>query len=105
MSDRSPLPAAATWPVPTARTAGSFRDYVLARPYDYGRGSPGAWRFIAELRGERDLPDARSWAELRAYLEARQASGETLRAARSVWRSFTARRSRLRARHPAGGPE
>lgn len=74
----------------------SFRDYVMVRKYDYGRGSPGAWQFIAQARGDDGFPDARSWRDLQTYLESRGASGELLKSARSVWRSFAAQRSRRR---------
>ena len=93
----STRPAVTAWTPPPLAPAASFRDYVLARKYDYGRGSAGAWRFIAEARGDRDFPDARNWRELQAYLERRGASADLVKAARSVWRSFTVHRSRARS--------
>ena len=82
--------AGALW---RARPAG-FRDYVHRRRYDFGRGSAAAWSFIALARGDRGLPDAKSWRELEAYLKGAGAPEAQLAAARSVWRSFTAHRSR-----------
>jgi hypothetical protein len=78
----------------------SFREYVDGRKYDFGRGSAAAWNFIALARGDRHLPDARSWRELEAYLEAAGLPDAQVAAARSVWRSFTAYRSRVRRQDP-----
>ena len=83
-------------PGPAPTTGDSFRDYVMTRKYDFGRGSRDGWRFIAFARGARDFPDARSWRELEAYVERRGLAEEFANPARSVWRSFTAYRSRNR---------
>ena len=80
-------------------TAG-FRDYVDARKYDFGRGSAAAWSFIAHARGDSGLPDAKSWRELESYLRQSGSPDDRVAAARSVWRSFTAHRSRVRRRDP-----
>ena len=69
----------------------------MTRRYDYGRGSPAAWAFIACARGDRNFPDAASWRELEQYLVRVGAATELIVGAKSVWRSFTALRSRLRA--------
>ena len=82
------------WPPAPA----GFRQYVDARKYDFGRGSAAAWKFIAAARGDGGLPDARSWRELETYLRSVGSPDEQLAAARSVWRSFTAHRSRVRRR-------
>jgi len=78
----------------------SFRDYVDARKYDFGRGSAAAWSFIAVARGDRSLPDVKSWRELEAYLRSVGSPDDRVAAARSVWRSFTAHRSRARRQDP-----
>ncbi|WP_129794292.1 hypothetical protein [Sphingosinicella sp. CPCC 101087] len=83
-----------------ARAGASFREYVDARKYDFGRGSAAAWNFIALARGDRNLPDARSWRELEAYLQTAGLPEAQVAAARSVWRSFTAYRSRVRRQDP-----
>lgn len=75
---------------------GSFREYVEARKYDYGRGSAAARTFIAFARGDRAFPEISCWRELAASLEASQVGGGLLEGARSAWRSFTA----FRSRHP-----
>ena len=75
---------------------GSFRHYVETRKYDFGRGTRAAWAFIAAARGDPHFPDARSWRELRRYLEASGANDAKLAAARAVWSSYGAWRSRAR---------
>ena len=81
---------------PTVRTAArSFREYVVLRRYDFGRSRPESWAFIAFARGDPDLVDVQSWAELRHYLETAEAPPDIVSGARSVWRSFTAYRSLL----------
>jgi hypothetical protein len=72
----------------------SFREYVLTRRYDYGRGSQRAWAFIARLRGSPALPDFSSWRELHAYLRTAGVTPHDLDSARVVWRSYQSRKSR-----------
>jgi hypothetical protein len=86
---------------PRPQAAGTFRDYVMTRKYDFGRGSRDAWRFIAFARGDRDFPDPASWRELEAYVRRSGLADEFAGPARAVWRSFIAHRSRIR-RAPAG---
>lgn len=74
----------------------SFRDYLLARKYDFGRGSEAAWRFIALARGDSGLPDIGDRRELEKYLARNDFSGEIRAGAHSAWRSFTAYRSGIR---------
>lgn len=81
------------WTLPGRQPPASFRDYVERRRYDFGRGRADSWAFIARMRGDADFPDIRSWTELRRHLEAAKVEPELVRAAQSVWRSFTAYRS------------
>jgi len=74
----------------------SFRDYVLHRKYDYGRGSAASWSFIAFARGDRRFRDVGSSRELLAYLKEAGASEELVLGARAAWNSFTVYRSRHR---------
>ena len=80
----------------------TFRDYVLARKYDFGRGSAATWAFIAYARGDRTFPEIATQRELDDYLARAGVSGELATAARSVWSSFTSYRSRMRAKVAAG---
>ena len=84
---------APSWPV-------SFRDYVLGRKYDYGRGSTASWAFIAFARGDPKFPDIASSAELKDYLRRVDAHETAGAAAKTVWGSYTALRSRNRSRAP-----
>jgi hypothetical protein len=87
-------------PCPWLRTGsapvGSFRDYVMGRKYDFGRGRRESWQFIAFARGAGDFPNPNSWRELEAYVRRRGLTDEYGEPARAVWRSYTALRSRLR---------
>ena len=76
----------------------SFRDYVLGRKYDYGRGSPTSWKLIAFARGDDHFPDVVSFGELLAYLGKNDVPDELTAAAKAVWSSYTSLRSRNRAR-------
>jgi hypothetical protein len=80
-------PGLTTWPQ-------SFRDYVRERKYDFGRGGAASWAFIALARGDRNLPEIVSRAELRVYLEDGAVPEELVPAANAVWCSYTALRSR-----------
>ena len=85
---------APSWPV-------SFRDYVLGRKYDFGRGSTASWAFIAFARGDPNFPDIASSSELKDYLRRVGASRrQRAAAAKTVWGSYTALRSRNRSRAP-----
>jgi hypothetical protein len=75
-----------------------FKEYVTTRKYGFGRGSRESWAFIAQARGDPNLPDATSWPELRDYLQKAGASPDTLVAARKVWSSYLCQRSRKSAR-------
>ena len=81
---------------PSASDRLSFREYLKLRKYDHGRGSVEAWKFIALARGDSGLPEIECWRDLENYLEANREDPELIRAALSVWRSFTAYRSRNR---------
>lgn len=83
--------ARVAWPV-------SFRDYVLGRKYDFGRGSAASWGFIAFARGDADFPEIATAAELQAYLERTGVPDAMAAAAKGVWRSYGALRSRNRSR-------
>lgn len=84
---------APSWPV-------SFRDYVLGRKYGYGRGSTASWAFIAFARGDPKFPEIASSAELKDYVGRVGAGQGMAAAAKTVWGSYTAIRSRNRSRAP-----
>ena len=90
------------WPAVPNPAAQSFREYLEARRYDYGRGSAAAWAFIAFARGDRELPDVRAWRELNEYLVDVAARLELIDGARTAWRSFNAHRSHARRRRNKG---
>ena len=88
-------------PASPARSAGgtdatTFRDYVLTRKYDFGRGSASTWAFIAFARGDVSFPQVQSWRELNAYLVHRRVEPDLVEAARTSWRSFKSLQSRSR---------
>ena len=89
------------WPSATRPPVQSFGEYLQSRRYHYGRGSAGAWDFIAFARGDRQVPDAERWQELRDYLRERRATPELIEGARTVWRSFGAYRCHARRRRAA----
>lgn len=68
----------------------SFADYLMTRKYHFGRGSDSGWAFVARALGDAQMPDAASWAELRAYLETSGDENSTIHAARVVWSSYIA---------------
>lgn len=80
-------------PEPIAPPSG-FRGYIETRKYDFGRGRPETWAFIAFMRGEPDFPEVDSWRGLRLYLQHKDAGQDIVRGGHSAWRSFTAFRSR-----------
>jgi hypothetical protein len=82
------------WHLPSQEL--SFRDYVFNRPYGSGRGHRDSWTFIIQARGDPDFPDVRSWRELHGYLLAARAPAEMVKAARTVWNSFSCQRDRRR---------
>ena len=65
-----------------------LRAYLHARGYRYGRGRPDIWAFISEAVGDPSFPNARSWGELRDYLEAKGRDRVTLDRAKVLWRSY-----------------
>ena len=77
----------------------SFRHYVRNRRYDFGRGTEAAWQFIAFARGDVDFPNPGSWREMEDYLRRIGSDEALVKAARSVWRSYIASRSRARRLH------
>lgn len=89
------------WPAASRTTARSFGEYLQSRRYHYGRGSRGAWSFIAFARGDGRLPDARKWQDLHDYLCEIGATEELIEGARIAWRSFGAYRSHARRRRAA----
>ncbi len=65
-----------------------LRAYLHGRGYRYGRGRSDIWAFIAEAVGDPAFPNARSWGELRDYLEAKGRDRVTLDTAKVLWRSY-----------------
>ena len=74
----------------------SFRRYISTRKYHQGRGSRAGWEFVAFALGDPKLPDAASWAELRAYLTRCGAGQAMLDASNIVWRSYISHVSKAR---------
>lgn len=96
LRSRWPVPTGTPWPL-------SFRDYVLGRKYDFGRGSAASWTFIAFARGDANFPEIATGPELQAYLAQAEVPSGLAAAATSVWRSYTALRSRKgRILYPRG---
>ncbi len=82
----------------------SFTDYVKTRRYDFGRGTRAAWQFIAFARGDAAFPEPGGWRDIEDYLRRLGSDEYLIQGARSVWRSYTARRSRAR-KAPEAWPE
>jgi len=51
---------------------------------------------VAQALGDRNLPDAGSWPDLRRYLVRTGAAPEMIAAAQTVWRSYVSHSSRVR---------
>ena len=66
----------------------SLKAYLHGRGYRYGRGRPDTWAFISEAVGDPGFPNARSWRELRDYLQAKGRDEVALGAAKILWRSY-----------------
>jgi hypothetical protein len=49
-------------------------------------------KFLITLWGDNQLPDARSWQELEAYLKGHNAPGERIEAAEYVWQLYVGKR-------------
>jgi hypothetical protein len=75
----------------------SFRAYIRGRRYGSGRGSKEGWQFVIRALGDPCLPDAKRWDELCDYLRERGDDADSIRGARAVWSSYTARLTRIRA--------
>jgi len=61
-----------------------FRDYIARRRIE-GR-PPG--RFAVDAQEDRDLPDAKTWKELEAYLIGKGAKREVLEEAAETWKDY-----------------
>ena len=59
------------------------------------------WAFIARALGDPNLPDARTWAELRDYLQAQGEPPHRIEAARLVWKTYQRNAPHV-AIYPAG---
>ena len=66
----------------------TFREYILGRRYNFGRGTDAAWEFLALAIGRDDLLDSGSLSQLEARLGADGAPGRLIQGARSAWRSY-----------------
>jgi hypothetical protein len=75
----------------------SFQAYIRGRRYGSGRGSEEGWQFVIRALGDPCLPDAKRWDELCDYLQECGDDAKSIRAARAVWSSYTAKLTRIRA--------
>ena len=64
----------------------SFRAYIQSRRIT----DTPAGDFTADARADKAFPDARSWTELRRYLERRGAIREAVEAGHRVWAAYRA---------------
>ena len=68
----------------------SFKNYVAKRRVT----DTPAGDFVSDAKRDGQMPDARTWPELDAYLRSRGAHQEAINAARSVWRAYLAAQKR-----------
>ena len=62
----------------------SFLEYIKARRItDTPNGD-----FVSDAKRDKNLPDVKSWEELRSYLRGKTRHPEVFSAARSVWRQY-----------------
>lgn len=62
----------------------SFRSYIAQQAVsDTPEGD-----FVADAKGDRDLPDPENWDQLEDYLRLRGASREGINAAKTVWGQY-----------------
>ena len=73
----------------------SFKTYVNNRR----RGPNPQGDFIEHAQRTPDLPDVSTWEELRGYLLMRDACPGAIESARSVWKSYRARRRKSERSH------
>jgi hypothetical protein len=69
----------------TAKGRKSFKQYALSRRAAADHITGG---FIREAKSDTELPDIKTWRELRAYLHGRGATDQMYVAARQVWRDY-----------------
>lgn len=62
----------------------TFTDYVRTRRV----GDNPAGDFTIDARRDRDLPNVKSWSELRSHLIRKGAGENVLKAARIVWNGY-----------------
>lgn len=68
----------------------SFREYVKARRIT----DTPAGDFTGDARRDPNLPDAKSWPELKAYLEAIPHANGVIEAGYQVWQGYARTRKR-----------
>jgi hypothetical protein len=61
-----------------------FREYIASKRL----AGVTEGRFVVDAKNDRDLPDARTWGELEAYLVGKNCSREVLEDAAGVWRDY-----------------
>jgi hypothetical protein len=63
----------------------AFREYITSKRL---AGVTQQGRFVVDAQEDGDLPDARTWGELEAYLVGKNCSRELLEDAAGVWRDY-----------------
>lgn len=68
----------------------SFLEYVAKRRVT----DTPAGDFVSDAKQDREMPNARTWPELRGYLWSRGAHADAITAAQAVWRGYLASQKR-----------
>ena len=62
----------------------TFKEYIATRRItDTPQGD-----FTGDARRDKNLPDAKTWAELKSYLRWKTSDSDVLNAARQVWQGY-----------------
>ena len=78
----------------------SFRDYLLGRKHDLTSSRRPSWPFVVHILGDPDFPPVSSIGELLRHLRKIGVPDDVERSAQAAWKSFSAYRSRQRAKAP-----
>lgn len=65
----------------------TFKEYVIKRRIT----DTPAGDFTKDARSDSDLPDAKTWEELKSYIESKTLNQNVIGAARTVWRGYKQR--------------
>ena len=75
-----------------------FRDYLLGRKHDLTSSSRPSWAFVIHVLADPDFPQIGSLPELLRHLREAGAPAALEQSAQSAWKSFSAYKSRHRAK-------